>query len=313
MQEGSEFDLVTASGDASLRLISSGTVQPINLDLIPSYDTVDERLQDAPWHTVDGRRREAEHYGVPVPVGLQRADVQHRHLQGQAPDSWNVVFEEHDLPDGKSNKGRVQAYDGPIYIADAALYLKAHKPELGIEDPYALNEEQFEAAVDLLRQQRAAGGPLLARRLHPDRRLHQRGRGGQLDLAVPGEPAADRQGADRQRPSRGGGHRLGGHDDDARRTPRTRTAPTCGWSTRSNRKVQGDLASWFGSVPAVPDACRSNELLGAEGCATNGFDNFDKIAFWKTPQADCFEPTGTGSASRTAQWVTNYVAVIGGR
>jgi hypothetical protein len=55
------------------------------------------------------------------------------------------------LPDGKSNKGRVQAYDGPIYIADAANYLMFHKPELGIKDPYELNEDQYKAALDLLR------------------------------------------------------------------------------------------------------------------------------------------------------------------
>jgi putative spermidine/putrescine transport system substrate-binding protein len=47
------------------------------------------------------------------------------------------------LPDGKPNKGRVQAYDGPIYIADAALYLMTKKPELGIKDPYELNEQQY--------------------------------------------------------------------------------------------------------------------------------------------------------------------------
>ena len=74
------------------------------------------------------------------------------------PDSWNVVFEETTLPDGKSNKGRVQAYDGPIYIADAALYLMATKPELGITDPYQLNEEQYKAALDLLRVQRTLVG-----------------------------------------------------------------------------------------------------------------------------------------------------------
>ena len=51
------------------------------------------------------------------------------------PTSWSVVFEEQMLPDGKSNKGRVQAYDGPIHIADAALYLMTHKPELGITSP----------------------------------------------------------------------------------------------------------------------------------------------------------------------------------
>jgi putative spermidine/putrescine transport system substrate-binding protein len=52
------------------------------------------------------------------------------------PDSWNVVFVEQKLSDGKSNQGRVQAYDGPIYIADAALFVKATQPQLGITDPY---------------------------------------------------------------------------------------------------------------------------------------------------------------------------------
>ena len=76
----------------------------------------------------------------------------------EAPTSWNVVFEEMTLPDGKSNKGRVQAFDGPIYIADAALYLKTHKPELGIKDPYELNEDQYKAALELLRAQRQIVG-----------------------------------------------------------------------------------------------------------------------------------------------------------
>ena len=69
-----------------------------------------------------------------------------------------MVFEEQTLPDGQSNKGRVQAYDGPIHIADAAQYLMAHKPELGITSPYALTQEQYDAALDLLRQQRALVG-----------------------------------------------------------------------------------------------------------------------------------------------------------
>ena len=52
-------------------------------------------------------------------------------------------------------------------------------------------------------------------------------------------------------------------------------------------KVQGDVAAWFGSVPVVPTACERNELLGADGCKTNGIDNFDKIKFWRTPEAKC--------------------------
>lgn len=74
------------------------------------------------------------------------------------PTSWSVVFEEQNLPDGKTNKGRIQAFDGPIYIADAALYLMKKNPALGIQDPYELNETQYKAALDLLRGQRKLVG-----------------------------------------------------------------------------------------------------------------------------------------------------------
>ncbi|HZZ21753.1 MAG TPA: ABC transporter substrate-binding protein, partial [Roseiarcus sp.] len=146
MNEGG-FDLVTASGDASLRLVAGKRVQEINPALIPSWKAVDERLQNAPWHTVDGK-----HYGVPYQWG-PNVLMYNSNVFKEAPKSWSVVFEEQTLPDGKSNKGRIQAYDGAIYIADAALYLMAKKPELGIKDPYELNETQYKAALDLLRQQ----------------------------------------------------------------------------------------------------------------------------------------------------------------
>ena len=135
MTGSDEYDLVTASGDSSLRLISGRSVQEINIDLIPSWDTVDERLQDAEWHTVDG-----EHYRVPYSSGFNVLGYNTEVFGDTPPDSWSVVFEETTLPDGESNAGRVQAYDGPIYIADAALYLSAtHR--LGHEDPYHLTPE----------------------------------------------------------------------------------------------------------------------------------------------------------------------------
>jgi putative spermidine/putrescine transport system substrate-binding protein len=81
------------------------------------------------------------------------------------------------------------------------------------------------------------------------------------------------------------------------------------WSL--NPKLQGDLAAWFGSVPVVLDACKGNALLGDEGCQTNGLDNFDKISFWRTPTTDCGD--GTMNCVPYHEWVTNYVAVIGGR
>ena len=141
-------DLVTASGDASGRLIASKLVQEVNIGLLPSYKNVDKRLQNASWHTVNGK-----HYGVPYQSGpnvlMYNTDV-----FKTAPTSWSVVFEEQALPDGKSNKGRVQAFDGAIYIADAALYLMSKKPELGIKDPYELNEKQYAAVLELLRGQK---------------------------------------------------------------------------------------------------------------------------------------------------------------
>src|SRR5258706_11170037 len=148
------FDLVTASGDASLRLIYGGSVQPIDISKVPSYSTIDSRLQNAPWHTVDkDGDGTPEHYGVSYQFGLNVL-MYNTKVFPTAPTSWDVVFKEMNLPDGKSNKDRVQGYVGPIYIADAALFLKAHNPELGITDPYELTEDQFQAALDLLKEQR---------------------------------------------------------------------------------------------------------------------------------------------------------------
>jgi putative spermidine/putrescine transport system substrate-binding protein len=90
--------------------------------------------------------------------------------------------------------------------------------------------------------------------------------------------------------------------------------PNCAymWMEHSiDPQPQGDLAAWFGSVPVVPAACDGNELLGAEGCTINGFDNFDKIWFWRTPTTDCLN--GNNDCVPYHEWVTNYIAVIGGR
>src|SRR5882672_11852835 len=141
------YDLVTASGDASLRLVRAGTVQPVDLARVPSYRTLDERLKEAPWHFIDGK-----HYGVPYQWG-PNVLLYNTKVFRKAPTSWSVLFEDGKLADGKPARGRVQAYDGPIYIADAALYLMTHNPALGIKDPYELNEQQYAATLALLRQQ----------------------------------------------------------------------------------------------------------------------------------------------------------------
>jgi putative spermidine/putrescine transport system substrate-binding protein len=142
-----DYDAIAASGDATLRLIAGGYVQQLNTDLIPSYAGVYDFLKNRDFNTVDGKT-----YGVPHGYGANLL-MYNTEVVKPAPTSWDVVF------DGASKyKGKVTAYDSPIYIADAALYLMKHKPELGIKNPYALDADQLAASVDLLKAQRANVG-----------------------------------------------------------------------------------------------------------------------------------------------------------
>jgi putative spermidine/putrescine transport system substrate-binding protein len=296
------YDLVTASGDASLRLIRGGTVQPVDVERVPSYANVDERLREAPWHFVDGK-----HYGTPYQWG-PNVLMYNTQVFKEPPKSWSVVFEEQRLPDGKSNKGRIQAYDGPIYIADAAVYLMAKQPELGIKDPYELNEQQYAAVLEVLRRQH----PLVHRYWH-DANVAVQDFTNEGVVASGSWPfqvntlVANKQPVASVVPVEGA---TGWADTTLLATDAKH--PNCAykwmeWSL--NAKVQGDVAAWFGSVPAVPAACQGNALLGDTGCATNGFDNFDKIRFWRTPEAACAQ----GACVPYSRWATDYVAVMGGR
>ncbi|WP_429145741.1 ABC transporter substrate-binding protein [Aeromonas rivipollensis] len=302
MNEGG-FDLVTASGDASLRLIAGGKVQALNLALIPSYSKIDPRLQSAPWHTVDGK-----HYGVPYQWGGNIL-MYNTKVFPKAPDSWSVVFEEQTLPDGKSNKGRVQAFDGPIHIADAALYLMTHQPALGIKDPYELNEEQYKASLDLLRKQRQ----LVGRYWH-DAFVQIDDFKNEGVVASGSWPfqanalIADKQPIATTVPKEGV---TGWADTSMVHSEAKHLTCAYQWLEHSlNNKLQGDLASWFGSVPVVPAACEGNALLGKEGCKTNGIENFDKVHFWRTPVSQC---KSQGTCVPYYRWVSDYIAILGGR
>jgi putative spermidine/putrescine transport system substrate-binding protein len=142
MQTG-EYDVVSASGDASLRLIAAGEVVPVNTDLTPNYADVYEGLKNKPWNSVGGKA-----YGVPHGRGANLL-MYNTEKYPTAPDSWSIVWDA-----ASPAKGSVTAYDAPIYIADAAVYLMSTKPELGIKNPYALDETQFAAALELLKVQK---------------------------------------------------------------------------------------------------------------------------------------------------------------
>ena len=231
-------------------------------------------------------------------------------FKDKAPTSWKVVFEETTLPDGKSNKGRVQAFDGPIYIADAALYLMKTKPDLGIKDPYELNETQYKAALDLLRGQRKIVGKywhdafvqiddftnegVVASSSWQFQANVLESKKQPIATVVPVEG------------STGWADTTMMHADAPH--------PTCAymWMEHSlNKKLQGDLSAWFGSVPVVLEACKGNALLGDDGCNRQGLGSFDRIAFWKTPTSKC--ATQNNQCIPYHKWVSDYIAVLGGR
>ena len=304
MNEGG-FDLVTASGDASSRLIRGKKIAPLNVALIPSYKNIDARLQKAPWHFENNT-----HYGVPYQWGWNVLMYNTAVFKDKPPTSWSVVFEETVLPDGKSNKGRVQAFDGPIHIADAALYLMKKNPALGIKDPYELNEAQYKAVLDVLRAQRKIVGKywhdafvqiddftnegVVASGSWQFQANILKSKNRPIATTVPVENA------------------TGWADSTMLHTEAKH--PNCAylWMEHSlSPKLQGDLSAWFGSVPSVPAACKGNKLLGDEGCSRQGFDAFDRISFWRTPTAQC--KTQNNQCVPYHKWVSDYIAVLGGR
>lgn len=143
LMQGGGWDVVSASGDASLRLIYGDLVQPVNTDLLANYGDIFEGLKNQLWNSVDGKM-----YGMPHGRG---ANLLAYNLAAYptAPDSWAETWDP-----ASANAGKITAYDSPIYIADAALYLMATQPDLGITNPYSLDQTQFDAAMALLETQK---------------------------------------------------------------------------------------------------------------------------------------------------------------
>ncbi len=304
MNEGG-FDLVTASGDASLRMIAGKRVQPVNIDLVPSWSDVDDRLKQAPWHYVNNKN-----YGVPYMWGPNVLMYNTEVFGDSPPTSWSVVFNETTLPDGQTNKGRVQAYDGPIHVADAALYLMTHQPDLGIVSPYELNQDQYNAALDLLRGQRT----LVSRYWHDafiqidDFKNEGMAASGSWPFQV-NLLQGDKQPVASVIPEEGA---TGWADTTMMHVDAEN--PNCSymWMEHTlSSNLMSDLGLWFGANPAVLASCTDGSgMQTAEGCTKNGLDDFDKIRFWQTPVSQC---ESQGECVPYYRWVSDYIGVIGGR
>jgi len=294
-----QYDGVSASGDATLRLIYGGDVAPVNTDLIPNYADVFEGLKDQPHNSVDGQM-----YGVPHGRGANLLMWRTDTVQPD-PDSWSVVFDPNS-----PYKGKITAYDNPIYIADAALYLKATQPDLGIDNVYELDDKQFQAAVDLLKTQRGLIGEYWSDATKEISAFEGKdtvlGTTWQYQANV---LAADKAPVKTTLPKEG----STGWSDTWMISTKAKH-PNCMYMWMDwiiSPKANAQVAEWFGEAPSNSKSCA--ETADKNHCATfhaTDEDYFSKVAYWNTPVADCGDDRGKVCKDYSA-WVQAWTEIKG--
>jgi putative spermidine/putrescine transport system substrate-binding protein len=293
------FDGVSASGDATLRLIAAGDVAPVNLDLIPNYADVFDDLKDQPHNTVDG-----VHYGVPHGRGanllMWRTDV-----VKPAPDSWGVVFDANS-----SYKGAVTAYDSPIYIADAAVYLMATQPNLGITDPYELDEEQFQAAVDLLKTQRSIVGEYWSNYTKEISAFSAKDSVlGTTWQVIVNLLRADKEPVKAVLPKEG----ATGWSDTWMISSQAKH-PNCMYMWMNHiisPKANAAVAEWFGEAPSNSKSCAlTSDPKHCDVYHANDPPYWQKVYYWRTPIPDCGDDRGAVCMDYSA-WTQAWTEIKG--
>ena len=296
---GGQYDLVSASGDADLRLIYGGDVKPINISLIPSWRSFHPFLQSPSFNTIGGK-----HYGVSYEFGPNVLLYSTKTFK-TAPASWSVLY-------NKAYSGQITVPDNPIQIADAALYLSKAQPGLGITDPYELTQAQFNAAVSLLKQEH----PLVKKYwdlASQEISLFQSGTtvvGAAWPYQTNTLVAAGAKVAETI-PSQG----ATGWADTwmlATRAPDQNCAyKWMQWVTTA--KVQAQEADYFGETPANTLACPVMDTIQKGSCAAYHANApqsyFQTIKFWKTPLAQCDD--GKSDCVPFQDWVSAWTQVTG--
>jgi putative spermidine/putrescine transport system substrate-binding protein len=293
------YDGVSASGDATLRLIAGGDVAPVNTDLVPNYKDVFPGLKNQPFNSVDGQM-----YGIPHGRGanilMWRSDKISTPL-----DSWAAVFDQ-----ASQYKGKVTAYDSPIYIADAALYLKATKPELKIGNPYELDQAQFDAAVQLLKAQRANIGEYWS----DYTKEQQAFANGNSTVGTTWQVIANLLDGDKvpiktTLPKEG----ATGWSDTWMIASKAQH-PNCMYMWMDwiiSPKANAEVAEWFGEAPANAKSCA--ETADKNHCKIFHADDqayFDKVSFWTTPRKACGDDRGA-VCKDYSDWVQAWTDIKG--
>jgi len=294
---GSQWDMVSASGDADLRLIYGGDVRPMNTALIPDYANFQTQFKSPSFNTID-----SVHYGISLQWG-PNVLLYNIHTFTVAPTSWAVLYD-------PKYTGLVTVPDNPIQIADAALYLMKKQPSLKITDPYELTQPQFDAAVALLKTQR----PLVKKYwglASQEISLFQNG-DVEVGAAWPYQTstltAANAPVKDTI-PAEGA---TGWADTWMMATKAPH--PNCAylWTKYiSTPKVQAMQAVNYGETPVNSKACKEMDAIQAGTCAQYHADApasyFSTIKFWKTPIATCDD--GSNKCIPYAKWQTAWTGI----
>jgi putative spermidine/putrescine transport system substrate-binding protein len=296
-----QYDGVSASGDATLRLIAGGDVAAVDTSKIPNYANVFEGLKNQPHNTVNGVT-----YGVPHGRGANLL-LFNTTVVPETTDSWNVVFD-----GGSAYKGKVTAYDYEIYIADAAVYLMSTKPELGITNPYALDDAQFTAAVELLKAQRQN----ITTYWGTAQQQIDGFTNGDMVVGTTwqyqaGVLEAAKQPVKAIKPKEG----ATGWSDTWMISAQAKH-PNCmykwmDWIISPTANAQATV--WFGEAPVSPQACAEAEKLSPGHCDLfHATDEayFKDVYYWNTPTAECLD--GRGAICKDfSEWTKAWTEIKG--
>jgi putative spermidine/putrescine transport system substrate-binding protein len=298
LMKSGEYDVVAASGDATLRMIAGGDVAPLNTDLIPNYDGIYDFLKEQSWNSVDG-----DVYGVPHGYGANLL-MYNTDVFSEAPTSWSVVFD-----DAAENAGKITAYDSPIYIADAAMYLMAHEPDLGIENPYALDEDQLAAAVDLLKAQRANVGEYWSDYLKSIQSFETGSIVAGTTWQVIKNSIAEGTPVDVVLPEEG----ATGWSDTWMIAAEAEH-PNCAYAWLdyiASPEANAQATEYFGEAPSNDAACEFRSEGSCELYHAGDADYASQIWYWSTPIAECLDGRTDVECTDYAAWTSAWQEIKG--
>jgi putative spermidine/putrescine transport system substrate-binding protein len=298
--QSGEYDGISASGDATTRLIASGLAAPVDTSVFENYDAVFDGLKDLPHNTVDG-----VNYGVPHGRGANVL-VWNTDEVTETPTTWDIIWEQ-----GADYAGDISIYDSSIFIADAALHLMATQPDLGIENPYQLNQDQFDASIALL-EDLDANDPLywglaadqIASLDSGDVVVGTTWQYMVNNATAPLEATLPEEGS------------TGWSDTWMMYSEAEHPNCMLMWMDHMmSPEANAQATVWFGEAPTSDAACEAAEEISPGHCETfhaTDEEYFERVWYWATPQEDCADDDDATTCMTQEDWVAAWTTLRGG-